>query len=120
MSNVTPTQSNPTVQLQNNQGKTSQGNTGFSDAMQNIGNGLAGASSMVTGGGFVSAAVNGALGGAGGNNPLQSAHSTMMDDNMEFLQIQQQIQSENRQFSTLSNVLKARHETAKNAIGNIR
>jgi hypothetical protein len=30
------------------------------------------------------------------------------------------MQDENRRYSTLSNVMKARHETAKNAIGNIR
>ena len=37
-----------------------------------------------------------------------------------YLQLQEQISAENRQFSTLSNVLKARHDTVKNAIGNIR
>jgi len=42
------------------------------------------------------------------------------DQAMELIQLQQQMQEENRRYSTLSNVLKARHETAKNAIGNIR
>jgi hypothetical protein len=41
-------------------------------------------------------------------------------DQMELITLQQRIQEENRRFSTLSNVLKARHETAKTAIGNIR
>jgi hypothetical protein len=40
--------------------------------------------------------------------------------NLEVLQIQERISRENRVFSTLSNVMKARHETARNAIGNIR
>jgi hypothetical protein len=40
--------------------------------------------------------------------------------NMYFLQLQQQISAENRQYTALSNVLKARHDTLKNAIGNIR
>jgi len=40
--------------------------------------------------------------------------------NMEFLKIQESISRENRTFTTLSNVLKARHETTRNAIGNIR
>ncbi len=40
--------------------------------------------------------------------------------NLEVLQIQERIGRENRVFSTLSNVMKARHETARNAIGNIR
>ncbi len=39
---------------------------------------------------------------------------------MAFLELQQQMQSENQRFTTLSNVLKARHETAKNSINNIR
>ncbi|GAB4211306.1 MAG: hypothetical protein OHK0013_32890 [Sandaracinaceae bacterium] len=41
-------------------------------------------------------------------------------DQLELIALQQRIQEENRRFSTLSNVLKARHETAKTAIGNIR
>ncbi|MFN7700097.1 MAG: hypothetical protein ACK5U8_19530 [Deltaproteobacteria bacterium] len=42
------------------------------------------------------------------------------NDAMDLLALQQQMQDENRRYSTLSNVMKARHETAKNAIGNIR
>jgi hypothetical protein len=40
--------------------------------------------------------------------------------NLYYLQLQEQISSENRSYSALSNVLKARHDTVKNAIGNIR
>jgi hypothetical protein len=40
--------------------------------------------------------------------------------NVEFLKIQEALSRENRVFSTLSNVLKARHETTRNAINNIR
>lgn len=40
--------------------------------------------------------------------------------NLEVLRLQEQISRENRVFTTLSNVMKARHETARNAIGNIR
>lgn len=49
-----------------------------------------------------------------------SALSGSSSDQLELIALQQQIQDENRRYSTLSNVLKARHETAKNAIGNIR
>ncbi len=42
------------------------------------------------------------------------------NDAMALIALQQQMQDENRRYTTLSNVLKARHETAKNAIGNIR
>jgi hypothetical protein len=40
--------------------------------------------------------------------------------NMQYLMLQQQMQSENRQFTTLSNVMKTKHDTAKNAISNVR
>ncbi|MEZ4222439.1 MAG: hypothetical protein R3B13_15985 [Polyangiaceae bacterium] len=42
------------------------------------------------------------------------------DMNMYYLQLQEQISAESRAYSTMSNVLKARHDTVKNAIGNIR
>ena len=40
--------------------------------------------------------------------------------NLEVLRLQESISRDNRVFSTLSNVMKARHETARTAIGNIR
>jgi hypothetical protein len=40
--------------------------------------------------------------------------------NTQLLVLQQQIQQENQQFSTLSNVMRARHDTAKAAVSNIR
>jgi hypothetical protein len=46
------------------------------------------------------------------------AHSQEM--NLYFLQIQEQVNAQNRSFTALSNVLKAQHDTVKTAIGNIR
>lgn len=40
--------------------------------------------------------------------------------NLYYLQLQEQLASENRSYTAMSNVLKARHDTVKNAIGNIR
>jgi hypothetical protein len=40
--------------------------------------------------------------------------------NLYYLQLQEQLAAENRAYSAMSNVLKARHDTVKNAIGNIR
>jgi hypothetical protein len=40
--------------------------------------------------------------------------------NLEYLALQDAMQSENRRFTTMSNLLKARHDTAKSAISNIR
>lgn len=43
-----------------------------------------------------------------------------MQFNMQFLMLQHHMESENRQFTTLSNVMKTKHESAKNAINNIK
>ncbi len=40
--------------------------------------------------------------------------------NLQYLQLQQKMQDENRQFTMLSNVMKTKHDTAKNSISNIR
>ena len=40
--------------------------------------------------------------------------------NLYYLQLQEEMSAENRSYTTMSNVLKARHDTVKNAIGNIR
>ncbi len=39
--------------------------------------------------------------------------------NMEYMQLQQSMQADNRNFSTMSNLLKVRHDTAKSAINNM-
>lgn len=39
--------------------------------------------------------------------------------NMQYMQLQQQVQADNRNFSTMSNLMKARHDTAKSAINNM-
>ena len=40
--------------------------------------------------------------------------------NPQYLALQNEVQKESRQFTTLSNVMKTKHDTAKNAIQNIR
>jgi hypothetical protein len=40
--------------------------------------------------------------------------------NLQLLGLQEEIQQENRRFTTVSNVIRARHDTAKAAISNIR
>jgi len=63
----------------------------------------------------------GSGGGSGGEmDDLRAMQEEGMRTNMELLEIQQEVSRETRVFSTLSNVLKARHDTARNAIGNIR
>jgi uncharacterized coiled-coil DUF342 family protein len=43
-----------------------------------------------------------------------------MSFNLQYLQLQSQISHENRQFSMVSNIMKNKHDTAKNAVNNIR
>jgi len=58
---------------------------------------------------------------AGGEGDgVQSVLADSQAFNMYYPELQEQISAENRQYSALSNVLKARHDTVKNAIGNIR
>lgn len=55
-----------------------------------------------------------------GDPSLQQVMSQDADQNLYYLKIQEQISAESRSYSAVSNVLKARHDTMKNAIGNIR
>ena len=48
------------------------------------------------------------------------ALSENTEQNMYYLQLQQQISDESRKYSTLSNVLRARHDMIKHTIDNIR
>jgi len=58
---------------------------------------------------------------AGGDAPpIEGVLARNADQNLYFLELQERISAENRSYTALSNVLKARHETVKNAIGNIR
>jgi hypothetical protein len=40
--------------------------------------------------------------------------------NLEYLQLQQDMQNQNRQFTLVSNIMKTKHDTAKSAINNVR
>ena len=45
---------------------------------------------------------------------------TQMSFNLQYLQLQSQMQNENRSYTTVSNIMKTKHDTAKNSISNIR
>ena len=51
---------------------------------------------------------------------IETALSQTANQNLYFLELQERMSAESRNYSTISNVLKARHDTVKNAIGNIR
>jgi type IV secretory pathway TrbL component len=60
------------------------------------------------------------VGASGGNAGVEGVLSQSSEQNLYYLGLQERISQENRSYTALSNVLKARHETLKNAIGNIR
>jgi hypothetical protein len=75
------------------------------------------------GGGLTGGAPSAGLTGPAGAGEQGGVEGVLADSqafNMYYLQLQEEISAENRQYSALSNVLKARHDTVKNAIGNIR
>jgi hypothetical protein len=58
--------------------------------------------------------------GATGDGGIEQSLAQNQEMNIYFLQIQEEVNAQNRAFSALSNVLKAEHDTVKTAIGNIR
>lgn len=56
----------------------------------------------------------------GGSNNMSDVLNQQAENSMYYLGLQVEIQQETQRFSTVSNVLKARHDTVKNAINNVR
>lgn len=63
---------------------------------------------------------------AGGSSEQQLAEATrqmqetQMSFNLQYLQLQSQMQHENRSYTAVSNIMKTKHDTVKNSISNIR
>jgi len=53
-------------------------------------------------------------------NAVRQIQETQMSYNLQYLQLQSQMQNENRQYSAVSNIMKTKHDTVKNSISNIR
>jgi len=66
--------------------------------------------------------VTGSSGGASGTGvtDVQAMLQDGSSSNMQLLALQQQIQDESQQFTTVSNVMRAKYDTAKAAVSNIR
>jgi hypothetical protein len=74
-------------------------------------------------GGGPAQAIAGAATSAGPAGDMASVAALQRESqafNMQLLALQEQVQEESQRFSTLSNVLRARHDTAKASISNIR
>ena len=71
------------------------------------------------------AGAGGAAGGSGNNqqdllNQTKGMQEMMQSFNLQYLQLQEKMQAENRSFTTVSNVMKTKHDTAKSSISNVR
>jgi hypothetical protein len=58
--------------------------------------------------------------GTNGIGQYNNDIASMSQQNSQMLQVQMAMQRENTMFSSISNVLKTKHDTAKNSVGNIR
>jgi hypothetical protein len=87
--------------------------------------GSAGGTAALAGSG-PGAGVVGAPGGTGASaetDVMASARALQAESqafNAQYLQLQEAMQRENREFTALSNVMKVKHDTARAAIGNIQ
>jgi hypothetical protein len=76
--------------------------------------GVAGANAALAG------ATGGAATGSAEGGGLEASLAQSQEMSLYYLQVQEQVNAQNRSYTALSNVLKAEHETVKTAIGNIR
>ncbi|NOJ96959.1 hypothetical protein D7W82_38150 [Corallococcus sp. CA049B] len=80
-----------------------------------------GGSGMPSSGGSTSLGTSVGSGGSVSDQlNTNSSLKTMMDDNVKLLNMQSAMQHESQLFTAVSNVMKSRHDTTKNSIGNIR
>jgi len=53
-------------------------------------------------------------------NATKQMQETQMSFNLQYLQLQSQMQHENRSYTAISNIMKTKHDTVKNSISNAR
>jgi hypothetical protein len=68
------------------------------------------------GGGALAAAAD----QAGLLQATKNMQETQMSFNLQYLQLQSQMQNENRSYTAVSNIMKTKHDTVKNSISNVR
>ncbi|MBI5508846.1 MAG: hypothetical protein HY903_08845 [Deltaproteobacteria bacterium] len=102
---------------------SSAGSTGANSSSLG-GTGMTGSVSTAGGGTYGVGGTTGGVSATGGPTDMMTAAKQMqelnMSFNMQYLMLQQKMQADNRQFTTLSNIMKTKHDTAKNAINNVR
>src|SRR6476469_2820923 len=53
-------------------------------------------------------------------NATKQMQETQMSFNLQYLQLQSQMQHESRTYTAISNIMKTKHDTVKNSISNVR
>lgn len=99
-----------------NAGSNARAASYAASGVQTIGTGGAGGA-ILSGGGATQAALNSSIGAGGDVGGMIGQMRAEADRSM---MMQMQMQNESREYNTLSNVLKVRHDSAKSAINNIR
>lgn len=90
--------------------------SGFGRVMGGI---LGGALNLVAPG--LGSVLGGAMGGGGASSAdMQSMLNQQMQQSMELLSVQNRVQSQSQQFSTMSNLLKSKHESEMSAVNNFK
>jgi hypothetical protein len=82
---------------------------------------VGGAGTLAVGGGVVGD--TGTSSGTLSTDPMLASKQLMemnQSFNMQYLMLQQQMQDESRRYSVISNIMKTKHDTAKNSISNVR
>lgn len=130
MSTIAPISVAPTAQRT---AEPSRFDLALQGAAQGAAGGLAAtvalAAPYLPGGPILAGAVRGAVVGAaapapgGGGSDIVDATRRLQQEaqsfNLQYLQLQESLQRESREFTALSNVMKVQHDSAKTAIGNI-
>ncbi|HET7752925.1 MAG TPA: hypothetical protein VFK85_03365 [Anaeromyxobacteraceae bacterium] len=138
MSRISPLHVAPTTERKAEPGRFSAALRGAAaGATHSIAQTLALAAPAIPGGPVLAAAVRGGIasaaapgtaalpgdGAAAGGGDLLEATRTLQQQaqsfNVQYLQLQENMQRESREFTALSNVMKVRHDTSKAAISNI-
>jgi hypothetical protein len=116
---------------------TGVGSLKSSSSAQTAGGGSNSTGLNLTGGAGGAGAAGGGYGAGGAGDPIsqraaagdsqaqmmvatRQMQEMNMSFNMQYLGLQQKMQADNRQFTLLSNIMKTKHDTAKNAINNVR
>ena len=83
--------------------------------------GMGSAASATTGGDSIAGQASATGGGSQAQlmQATQGMQEMQMSFNMQYLQLQNSMQNDNRQFTMVSNIMKTKHDTVKNTISNI-